>query len=104
MFNVILQELYEIVESHLPKAVPEADKENGGGEMEVDREEGVRQIELQLGILNSLGLVSLLIITPINGFLNLTGLARDQGDTRAVPSNHGEACKFPTYCDISPPG
>merc|ERR1712150_39115 len=30
--------------------------ENGGGEMEVDREEGVRQIELQLGILNSLGL------------------------------------------------
>ena len=29
-------------------------------------------------------------------------LAGDQGDARAVPSNHGETCKFPTYCDISP--
>ena len=56
VLNFILQELYEIVESHLPKAVPEADKENGGGEMDVDREEGVRQVELQHGILTSLGL------------------------------------------------
>ena len=56
VLNFALQELYEIVESHLPKAVPEADKENGGGEMDVDREEGVRQVELQHGILTSLGL------------------------------------------------
>ena len=44
------------MESHLPKATAESDKENGGGEMEVDREEGVRQVELQHGILTSLGL------------------------------------------------
>ena len=53
------EELYEIVSPHLPKPVPEADKENGGGKeelMEVDREEGVRQVELQFGILTCLGL------------------------------------------------
>ena len=44
------------MESHLPKASAESDKENGGGEMEVDREEGVRQVELQHGVLTSLGL------------------------------------------------
>ena len=44
------------METHLPKATAESDKENGGGEMEVDREEGVRQVELQHGILTSLGL------------------------------------------------
>ena len=41
------EQLYEIVSPHLPKPVPEADKENGGGKeeaMEVDREEGVRQV------------------------------------------------------------
>ena len=54
----VLQELYEIVESHLPKPVLEADKENGVKEStpEVEREEGVRQVELQAGILTALGL------------------------------------------------
>ena len=49
----VTQDLYDIVECHLPKPVAESDKEN---EMEVDREEGVRQVELQYGILTCLGL------------------------------------------------
>merc|ERR1719509_653959 len=47
------KDLYDIVECHLPRPVAESDKEN---EMEVDREEGVRQVELQFGILTCLGL------------------------------------------------
>jgi hypothetical protein len=47
-----MQELYDIVEPHLPKPAEEADKENGA---EVDREEGLRQFELQHGILTGLG-------------------------------------------------
>jgi len=51
------QELYSIVQPHLPKPSTESDKENGvKEEMEVDREEGVKQVELQYGILTCLGL------------------------------------------------